>query len=484
MSLCPRFHVNDPALDQWWRRHSASASSPGRGQKRRPIVDPKVTERVEEILRRVEGEGADAVRALVEELDGAQLSDLFVTDQERENLGLPEEDMDALRLAADQVRAFHEEQLAVLTEGWTALGDDTRDGWAWKTDITEEEPLPDGLLELAARVAKRQGPQISGAVGQRLLPVDAAGVYAPGGKASYPSSVIMNAVPARVAGVEQVALASPPGKDGRLPTALLAAADLAEVDVILKAGGAVAVAAFAFGIEGLPPVDVVVGPGNAYVNEAKRLLWGTVGTDSYAASSEVAIMAFPDAPVTYAAADWLTQVEHSEDNVGVLFTTEASYADEVLAEVERQLTGAPNEGRMRAALRDFGAVIVGDEEAIFAAMNRMAPEHVSVLTQEPGPYLAKIRHAGCIVMGLDSPQAAGDFIAGPSHTLPTAGGARFASPLNVMHFLRFQSVIRMERFDLERLGPAAERMAALEGFPAHGAGFRVRLKASISSEGE
>ena len=453
-------------------------------QNRRPVVDPKVTERVEDILRRVESGGADAVRALVAELDGARLTDLFVTDTEWEATELADEDREALSLAADQIRAFHEEQLAVITEGWTSLGEHERDGWAWKTDISEEEPMPEGLLELAARVAKQQGPRTSGAVGQRLLPVDTAGVYAPGGKASYPSSVLMNAIPAQVAGVERVAVASPPDKDGQLPSALIAAADLADVDVILKAGGAVAVAAFAFGIEGLPRVDVVVGPGNAYVNEAKRLLWGTVGADSYAASSEVAIIAFPDAPVAYAAADWLTQVEHSEDNVGVFFTTDEGYADEVLADVERQLTGAPNEWRMRAALRDFGAVIVGEEDAIFAAMNRMAPEHVSVLTQEPGPYLAKIRHAGCIVMGLDSPQAAGDFVAGPSHTLPTAGGARFASPLNVMHFLRFQSVIRMERFDLERLGPAAERIAALEGFPAHGNGFRVRFEAESPSEGE
>ncbi|MBX3096779.1 MAG: histidinol dehydrogenase [Fimbriimonadaceae bacterium] len=461
MPLCPVFLAEDPSVLRWLDR--------------RPTVDPQVTERVAEILRQVERGGTDAVLALVRELDAPSLQDLLVDANEIQSAHLSDADQAAIEKAASNIETFHDEQLAVITEGWTSLGEGARDGWAWRMNLSEEEPLPTGILELASQVAKGIGPSRSGAVGQRLIPVDSAGVYAPGGKASYPSSVLMNALPARSAGVDRVVLATPPAKDGAIPSSLLATARRCGIETILKAGGAVAVAAFAFGIEGLPRVDVVVGPGNAYVNEAKRLLWGTVGADSYAASSEVAVIAFDDCPPEYAAADWLTQVEHSEDNVGVLFTSSHEMAERVLAAVEEQLFRAPNENRMRAALRDFGCVIVcPNENHLFDLVNRMAPEHLSVLTEEPGRFLKQIRNAGCLVLGLQSPQSAGDFVAGPSHTLPTAGAARFASPLNVMHFLRFQSVIRMEKHDLEQLAGTVHRFGEMEGFPAHASGFTVR----------
>jgi histidinol dehydrogenase len=287
----------------------------------------------------------------------------------------------------------------------------------------------------------------------------------------------MNAIPALVAGVQDVILASPPKPDGTLNAAMLVAARLLGLQKILKAGGAVAMGALAYGWEGFERVDLVVGPGNAYVNEAKRQLWGAVGVDQYAAASEVCVWAHEDAPADLAAADWLTQIEHAADNVGVLIATCADHAQEIIEAAENQLAFAERRDSMRAALRDFGVVVVcPDPTQAVTFINAFAPEHLSILGDEASQWIGDIRNAGCIALGLSTPQSAGDYAAGPSHTLPTSGAARFGGPLNVQTFLKFQSLIHLAEEDLEALAPVIETMGQLEGFPAHANGASVRSR--------
>ncbi|HRI75059.1 MAG TPA: histidinol dehydrogenase, partial [Fimbriimonadaceae bacterium] len=281
MSLCPVLDINDPAVRRW--------------QQRRPRPMPEVQDRVREILQEIEAGGEAAVLARVRQLDAPNLENLWVTEEELEAATVDEAQLAAITQMIERVRDFHEVQLGVLTEGWEELNGT----YGWRMDACE-------------------GAEFTGLVGQRMMPVRRAGVYVPGGKADYPSSVAMNAIPALVAGVQDVILASPPKPDGTLNAAMLVTARQLGLRKILKAGGAVAMGALAFGWEGFERVDLVVGPGNAYVNEAKRQLWGAVGVDQYAAASEVCVWALEDAPAEYAAADWLTQIEHAADNVGVL----------------------------------------------------------------------------------------------------------------------------------------------------------------------
>jgi histidinol dehydrogenase len=302
-------------------------------------------------------------------------------------------------------------------------------------------------------------------------------VYVPGGKASYPSSVYMNVVPAQSAGVKEIVIATPAAPDGSVSPALLVAARKLGITRILKCGGAAAVAALALGIEDMPRVDVLVGPGNTWVNEAKRQLWGTVGLTAYAGPSEVALLAFPDCDPLVAAADLITQVEHSDDNGALLVVFSQEQARDILDAAKVMVDAAPRADSLRRALAEHGAVVVcSSETEAYQAVNDYAPEHLAILGGEPEEAVTHIVNAGCIALGHWTAQSAGDYVSGPSHTLPTSGAARFGSPVNVMDFLRFQSITSLERDDILELAPTIERLSALEGFPSHGQGAEIRRR--------
>ena len=244
---------------------------------------------------------------------------------------------------------------------------------------------------------------------------------------------------------------------------------------VYKVGGAYAIAALALGTESIKPVDKIVGPGNRFVNEAKRQLWGRVGLDGYAGSSEVCVLADDKANASFAAADLLTQVEHAEDNAGFLVCTSRSKLDEILAEADRQMSGALREGTMRAALAHEGwAIVARDLSEALDLVNWIAPEHLSVATEDPENLLGRIQNAGCVLLGEWTPESAGDYAIGPSHTLPTAGAARFGSPVNVFDFVKVQSVSHLTRSELMELTPVIEAFGEMEGFPTHGHGATIR----------
>lgn len=439
MSLLPVYEFGDERLNRWFDRS--------------PEFDPKLTAQVVEILGNVFDRGEAAVLEQSRRYDSAGLDSIWVSPEDLANAVVSEEDMEALRLAADRIQDFHEVQLSTLVDGWEELPL----GWGWRMDAIEEG-------------------EDTGFEGQRLLPLESVGVYVPGGKGTYPSSVLMNAIPARVAGVERIVVCTPVREDGTVDPAVLVACQLAGVSQVVKAGGAAAVGLLAFGCSGFARVDKVVGPGNKFVNEAKRQLWGSVGLDSYAGPSEVAVYADGSCSARVSAVDLLTQVEHAEDNVGVLICRGQRVADAVIAECEGQLIGSAREDVMRSALRNHGVcVVVKDDEEAGRVINRFAPEHLSLHCENAGYLAQQVRNCGCVLIGPDTPQAAGDFVSGPSHTLPTSGAARFSSPVNVLDFLKVQSVSSLTRSDLVELSPVVERFGAMEGFPVHGQGGAVRL---------
>ncbi len=423
-----------------------------------PKPDAELAGLVSAILRDVAERGLSAGLEVARRFDAPtlELGAMVVGPEEMRAAELPERFRDAIKTSAARVRAFHEGQLAAVTAGMQKA---PGRGWRW------------------AIPARKSGP--TGTEGQRLIPLRRVGVYVPGGKAEYPSSVIMNAVPALVAGVDEVVVCTPARKDGSLPPAVLAAAAEVGVSAIVKVGGAAAVGLMAHGSAepSFEPVDKLVGPGNRFVNEAKRQLWGRVGLDTYAGPSEVCVAVDETANPEWAAADWLSQIEHAEDNRGWLVATSKEVAEAVLAEVERQTAGAPREAILRAALTGQGmAVVVPDEEAMATTIDALAPEHLSLILRDPERVAAMVRNAGCVLLGDYTPQSAGDFVSGPSHTLPTTQAARFGSPVNVMDFLKFQSVSCLSREDLAELAPIVEAFGEMEGFPAHGraAGLRFR----------
>jgi histidinol dehydrogenase len=290
----------------------------------------------------------------------------------------------------------------------------------------------------------------------------------------------MNVLPAQAAKVRRVAVTTPAAKDGSLSQAVLVAlrtvASAGEVQAF-KIGGAAAVAALALGTETVPRVDKVVGPGNRFVNEAKRQLWGAVGLDGYAGPSEVCILADETSNAKYAAADLLTQIEHAPDNCAFLVCSDEAKLNEILAEIDGQATGAPREETLRRALAgDSMAFLAKDRVQAIEIVNAVAPEHLGIITRDPESDMLQIRNAGCILLGEWSPESAGDFCAGPSHTLPTSGAARFGSPVNVLDFLKVQSVIRMTRDELRELTPIIETFGEMEGLPSHGRGATIRFE--------
>ena len=384
---------------------------------------------VAEICAQVLREGDAALRELGQKFDGwaPGPGESFAVEVDA---AIAAADREALLFAAGRIREFHERQLPA--------------------------PADSGSLRLVTR------------------PVARAGVYAPGGRAAYPSTVLMTAIPARVAGVEQVVLATPPRRDGSVAPAILAAAKIAGVDAVFRVGGAQAIAALAYGTESIPRVDVVAGPGNVYVTLAKREVFGSVGVDGIAGPTEVVVLADGDARPDFVAADLAAQLEHDPLAWGVLVTDSAKLADRVEEELEHLVRGLERAEIIRQA--HCCLVVARDLDEAIAIVDAFAPEHLLVVTAGAEEVASRVRNAGAVFVGPYATVPLGDYTAGPNHTLPTSGAARYASPLGVHTFLKRTSVLSLGRSDLESLRDATVRLAELEGLGAHAHAVEVRLE--------
>ncbi len=392
------------------------------------------------IVAEIRARGDAALCELTERYDGVPITPgrLRVAPAEiaAAAAGIPAPLMAALTLAAGRIEAFHRAQMP--------------------SDLRIEDDA--GLT-----------------LGLRWTPLDAVGLYVPGGKAAYPSSVLMNALPARVAGVARVAMCVP-ARDGVIPPLVLAAAQLAGVDEIYRVGGAQAIAALAYGTATIRPVDRIVGPGNAYVAEAKRQVFGRVGIDSIAGPSEVVILADADQNPGHVALDLLAQAEHDEAAQSILVTTSATLAGHVAAAVEHALATLPRAAIAGASWRGHGAIIlVRDWPEAAALTDRLAPEHLQIMVADPESLFATIKHAGAAFLGRFCPEAIGDYVAGPNHVLPTGRTARFASGLSVFDFLKRTTWVAADAAALARVGPAAIALARAEGLDAHAQSVAARL---------
>ena len=397
---------------------------------------------VQDIIARVKAQGDKALIEYTQRFDGHSLtgdSDWTISAErcEKAHAQLDPDLRDALELAAKRIRAYHEAQLPE------------------DRDYTDDAGVR---------------------LGAKWLPVDAAGLYVPGGRAAYPSSLLMNAIPAKVAGVGRLAVVTPTPK-GEVNPLVLAAAHIAGVDEIFRVGGAQAVAALAHGTDRIAPVDVIVGPGNAWVAEAKRQLYGTVGIDMVAGPSEILVIADAKNDPAWIAADLLSQAEHDPTSQSILITDDAAFAAMVEDQVDVQCAALATGKTARTSWDANGALIVVEklEDAIPLA-NRLAAEHVELAVDDPDALMAGLRHAGSVFLGRHVPEAIGDYVAGPNHVLPTGRRARFASGLSVLDFMKRTSFIAMGEDGLAALGPAAARLAHAEGLPAHAASIEMRLK--------
>lgn len=394
---------------------------------------------VRAILDEVRTGGDDALRACTERFDGVRLDDLRVppTECTAALAAIPPALRAALEAAADRIAAYHRATVA-----------------------PEVVHRHDGIR-----------------VRELRRPVDRAGLYVPGGRASYPSTVLMTAVPARVAGVPELALCVPPDRNGRVPSEVLAAAALAGVDEVWRVGGAQAVGALAFGTESIRPVDVIVGPGNVYVSVAKREVAGQVGVPSaFAGPSEVVVVADATAPTEAAAIDVVVQAEHGPAGLAWLVTWDEAVADAVSAEVARLVAESPRRAEIESTLTEGGYAVVcdGPEQAL-AVANAIAPEHLELITEDPDALLPLVTAAGAVFCGPWAPASVGDYVAGPSHVLPTFGSARFASALRVDDFVKHIHVVDLDREALAEVGPHVTAIAEAEGLAAHALSVRLRV---------
>ncbi len=393
---------------------------------------------VREILAAVNERGDDALRELTRRFDGVEPDSIAVPVEEMAAAldAVPPPVRDALEAAAVSIQAYHEAQ------------------------------LPPGV-DLA-----RDGVRIQG----RHLPVDRAGCYVPGGRAVYPSTVLMTAIPAQVAGVAEVVLCVPPGPDGRVPDVTLAAAAVAGVDEVFAVGGAQAIAAMAYGTSTIRPVDVIVGPGNVYVAIAKQEVAGIVGVpSSFAGPSEVVVVADGSAPAEFAAIDLILQAEHGPDGLAWLITWHPEVADAVTDAVEALVAEAPRRAEIEATLASSGhAVLCDDAVQALAVANHIAPEHLELQTADPDALVPLVRHAGAVFCGPWAPASLGDYMAGPSHVLPTNGSARFAGALTVRDFMKDVHVVSVDRIGFEAMGDHVVALAEAEGLDAHAASIRLR----------
>lgn len=410
--------------------------------KRSPDHYGAYEETVNDIIRQVRERGDEAVFAYTKQFDRCELTpeNLTVTEDEiKEAYGELEEALvETMKRSAENIRAYHEKQVR-------------------QSFFTTK---PDGSL-----------------LGQRITPLARAGVYVPGGKAAYPSSVLMNVVPARVAGVAEIIMTTPPGKDGKVNPGTLVAADIAGVDRIYKVGGAQAVAAMAFGTESIPKVDKITGPGNIFVALAKKAVFGYVSIDSVAGPSEILVLADESANPRFAAADLLSQAEHDELASAILITDSMELAKKVSEEVENFTRQLSREEIIRKSLEQYGYILVAqDMDQAVEAANDIASEHLEILTRDPFETMTKVKNAGAIFLGAYSSEPLGDYFAGPNHILPTNGTAKFFSPLGVDDFIKRTSVISYSREALERDHEDIERFAKSEGLTAHANSVAVRFE--------
>jgi len=394
---------------------------------------------VRQIVSEVRNRGDAALFDYTLKIDGIELTSLEVSKEQVASAyqEVSQALLSALKLAADQIRSFHTAQKDNFWSGGAKPG-----------------------------------------LGQLIRPLERIGVYAPGGTACYPSTVLMTAIPAKVAGVKEVILVTPPKGQGAIPAPTLVAADIAQVDRIFGVGGAQAIGALAFGTDSIPKVDKICGPGNIFVVLAKKLVYGAVDIDGLQGPSEVLIIADEGANPKYCAADLLAQAEHDPLASAILITTSRWLADEVSQEVERQLEGLERQVIAAESLENRGMIVVvtNVDEAIELA-NLYAPEHLCLMMQKAASYINKVSNAGCIFIGENSTVVLGDYVAGPSHALPTGGTARFSSPLNVTDFIKLMDLVDIDGASLKELGQAASTIARAEGFEAHARAVEKRLEA-------
>jgi len=401
---------------------------------------PDVDAVVADIIAKVRRDGDDAVLALTSQFDRLDLTPETLAfspdDIETYCAQVSEADRAALELAADRIQAYHARQMP--------------EDASWVDDC-------------------------GATLGWRWTPVSAAGLYVPGGLASYPSSVLMNAIPAKVAGVARLAI-TVPTPDGVVNPLVLLAAKIAGVDEIYRIGGAQAIAALAYGTKTIAPVDKITGPGNAFVAAAKRRVFGKVGIDMIAGPSEILVIADADNDPDWIALDLLSQAEHDENAQSILITDDATFGRAVMAAVDTRLQTLARRDIAGASWRDYGAVIVVPSLSVAAELsNRLAPEHLELCVADPDALATKITHAGAIFLGAWTPEAIGDYVGGPNHVLPTARSARFSSGLSVMEFIKRTTLTKMSPEALRRIGPAAERLALSESLEAHSLSVTARL---------
>ena len=403
-----------------------------------PAVNVEAT--VADIIRNVRERGDAALFEYCERFDKAKLSTLLVSEEEIEEAyaSVEPEFIDILIRAAENIRAFHEKQV--------------REGFR----ITRE----DGVV-----------------IGQKITPVDRAGLYVPGGTAAYPSTVLMDSIPAKIAGCREVVMVTPPNKEGKVNPVILAAAKIAGIDKIFKVGGAQAIAALAYGTESVPKVDKIVGPGNAFVAEAKKQVFGVVSIDMIAGPSEILVVSDGKSNPKHIAADLLSQAEHDRMASAVLVTDSYEFAEAVSAQLEIQIPELQRADIARESIDKNGKIIVADTlDAAIEIANEIAPEHLELCVDDPFEYLDKIRHAGSIFMGRNCPEALGDYFAGPNHTLPTSGTAKFSSPLSVDDFVKKTQYTYYTREALAEVARDVAFFANKEGLGAHARSATVRFE--------
>ena len=409
----------------------------------RSMPTVNVADKVAEILRNVRERGDAALREYTERFDHASPESLIVTPDEMQEAletirTTDPEFMEVLEKAAANIRKFHSRQVR-------------------NSFIINDEP---GIV-----------------MGQKVIPVDRAGLYVPGGTASYPSTVLMDVIPAKIAGVKEVILTTPPGRDGKINPAILAAASIAGADRIVKAGGAQAIAALAFGTESVPRVDKIVGPGNAYVAEAKRQVYGTVAIDMIAGPSEILVAADGKSNPVWLAADLLSQAEHDKVASAVLVTDSMELAEKVQEELERQIPMLERSEIARESIDRNGKIIVAENlRTVIDIANEIAPEHLELCVDNPFDLLDSIRHAGSIFLGRHCPEALGDYLAGPNHTLPTQGTARFSSPLSVDDFVKKTQYTYYTKEAFARAAKDVAVFAQKEGLTGHARSATIRTE--------
>ena len=402
---------------------------------------------VADIIADVRKNGDEALRRYCEKFDKVTLTCFRVTQQEIDDALTQVEPafLAVLRNAADNIRAYHQQQIRP------------------KGFVMSEQ---DGIV-----------------MGQKVIPIEKVGLYVPGGTAAYPSTVLMDSIPAKIAGCSEIVMVTPPGKDGRVNPAILAAAHVAGVTSIYKIGGAQAVAALAYGTESVPKVDKIVGPGNAFVAEAKKQVFGTVCIDMIAGPSEILIVADRTANPRYVAADLLSQAEHDRMASAVLVTDDAALADAVSEELERQIVQLPRMEIARTSIDTNGKIIVTDDlDAAIDVANELAPEHLELCVADPFRLLSAVKHAGSVFMGHNCPESLGDYLAGPNHTLPTSGTARFSSPLSVDDFIKKTQFSYFTRDALRRVANDVALFATKEGLDAHARAATIRFEGEEESK--